>query len=316
MLLRVDAAGICHSDLHLIDAAPGTFDYRIPCTLGHEIAGTVSEIGAGVDLVAVGEQVVVYGPWGCGRCGRCAAGQDNYCDNRAELTFAGVGLGQDGGMADHVLVPDARYLVPTGGLDPVKAAPLTDAGLTPFHAIRSLRPGAGTIGVIGVGGLGHLAVQLLRATTEARVFAVDVREEALELARRGGAELATLARPDTPAVLRAHNGGVGLDAVLDFVGTDATLALGAAALRAGGDLVVVGSGGGTLAVHKPGALPVGARVTVPYWGTRQELPDLITLANTGSLHVETELFPLSEAVAVLARVRDGTILGRAVLIPD
>lgn len=316
VLLRVDAAGICHSDLHLLDAPPGAFGYRLPFTLGHEIAGTVAETGAGVTDIAAGERVVVYGPWGCGRCGRCALGQDNYCDNRATLGWSGVGLGRDGGLADHVLIPDVRHLVPIGDLDPTQAAPLADAGLTPFHALSGLPPNIETVGVVGVGGLGHLAVSLLRATTGARVFAVDVREDALALAHRLGAAVTTAARADTPAVLRGRNGGVGLDAVLDFVGTDDSLAMAAASLRAGGDLVVVGSGGGALTVRKPGALPAGARITLPYWGTRAELADVIALARSGALPVATELFPLSDAVAAIDRVRAGTVLGRAVLTPD
>src|SRR5689334_1921602 len=123
VLVRVEAAGLCHSDLHVIDAAPGTLPFAPPLTLGHEIAGpVVTRAGLGV-----GTPVVVYGPWGCGACGRCSTGHENYCDRRGELSWAGVGLGRDGGMAEFLLVPSARYLEPIGELDPVEAAPLTDA---------------------------------------------------------------------------------------------------------------------------------------------------------------------------------------------
>lgn len=318
VLVRVLAAGACHSDLHVIDAAEGALPFRPPFTLGHEIAGQVAALGPDATEatgVAIGDPVVVYGPWGCGTCTRCAAGADNYCDRRGELGWAGVGLGRDGGMASHVLVPDARHLVPAAGLSPTQAAPLTDAGLTPYHAVNALRLGEGScVAVIGTGGLGHLAVQILRAITPARVFAVDVREAALELAHESGAELTTLAKADTHRALRAANGRVGMDAVLDFVGSDSTLTLAAASLRAGGDLVMVGSGGGRLTVGKH--LPAGTRVSVPFWGTRPELHEVVALARDDRLRVAVEEFPLSAAREALDRLRAGAIRGRAVLIPE
>lgn len=317
VLVRVLAAGACHSDLHVVDAAEGTFGFRPPFTLGHEIAGEVAALGPTASGVAPGDPVVVYGPWGCGECARCAAGADNYCDRRGGLGWAGVGLGRDGGMAEYVLVPSARYLVPTGDLAATQAAPLSDAGLTPYHAVSGLRLGDDpTVAVIGTGGLGHLAVQILRAVTGARVFAVDVRESALELAEASGAARTMLARPDTHRALRAANGGVGLDAVLDFVGGESSLTMAAASVRAGGDLVVVGSAGGRLTVGKGGRLPAGVRVSLPFWGTRPELTEVVALAREGRLRVAVEELPLSAAASVLARLRAGEVRGRAVLVPD
>jgi propanol-preferring alcohol dehydrogenase len=321
ILVRVLAAGACHSDLHVVDAADAaaeaTFGFRPPFTLGHEIAGEVAALGPTATGVDVGTAVAVYGPWGCGECARCGAGADNYCDRRGELGWAGVGLGRDGGMAEYVLVPSARHLVPTGDLSPTQAAPLSDAGLTPYHAVDTLRLGAGsTVAVIGVGGLGHLAVQILLAVTPARVFAVDIREAALELAHESGAELTVLARPDTHRALRTENGGVGLDAVLDFVGSDSSLTTAAASLRAGGDLVVVGSAGGRLTVGKGGRLPAGTRVSLPFWGTTPELHAVLALARDGRLRVAVEEFPLSAAAEALTRLRAGEVRGRAVLVPD
>lgn len=312
VLVRVEAAGICHSDLHVLDAAPGALPYRPPFTLGHEIAGHVAASGSG--SFAVGDRVAVHGPWGCGTCRHCAAGEDNYCDRRAELSWSGAGLGRDGGMADYVLVPHARHLVPIGDLDATQAAPLTDAGLTPYHAVAGLTLGEDSVVVvIGAGGLGHVAIQLLRATTQARVFAVDVREDALDLAHRSGAHRTLLTRTDTAAVLRRETGGA--DAVLDFVGSDPTLSLGAAVLRSGGELVIVGSGGGQLTIAKPGPLPQGASVSLPFWGSGRELREVIALARAGRIRVETEQFPLSAAAEAFARLRNGRISGRAVLLP-
>jgi propanol-preferring alcohol dehydrogenase len=318
VLIEVEAAGICQSDLHVLDADQGRLPYPVPFTLGHEVAGHVAALGPSATGIRIGERFAVYGPWGCGQCARCGAGHDNYCDRRGELAWSGAGLGRDGGMADHLLVPGPRHLVPIGDLAAAQAAPLTDAGLTPYHAIAGLsgklREGT-NVAVIGVGGLGHLAIQILRAITPSRVLAVDIREDALELAHRSGAHLATLTKPDTGAVLRAATGGTGVDVVLDFVGSDATLALGARTLRAGGDLVLLGSGAGHLTITKPGPLPQGASLSLPFWGTRPELHAVISLAQAGSLRVETDLFALSDAHDAFERLRTGRIRGRAVLVP-
>lgn len=320
--IRVEAVGLCRSDLHVVDAAPGALPYRIPFTLGHEVAGRVAERGAGATGPAVGERVVVHGPWGCGSCARCSAGADNYCDARAALDTAragtGAGLGRDGGMADLLLVPSGRLLVPVGDLDPVQAAPLSDAGLTSYHAVAGVRAALGegaSAAVLGTGGLGHLAVQILRATTSAHILAVDVREQALAVAAESGAHFGTLLRPDTAEVLRRRTGGAGVDAVLDFVGSPSSLGLATALLRAGGELAVVGSGGGELTVRKPGALPAGLRISLPFWGTRPELEQVVALAREGALRVETEHFPLPRALEAFEALRSGGVRGRAVLIP-
>lgn len=325
VLIQVEAAGVCRSDLHVLDARPGALPYRTPFTLGHEVAGRVAERGPEANGPAVGERVAVYGPWGCGLCSRCAAGAENYCDRRADLdavrTGTGVGLGRDGGMADFLLVPSGRLLVPVGDLPAAQAAPLSDAGLTAYHAVSGIRStlpveGGASVAVIGVGGLGHLAVQILRATTSARVLAVDVREEALALADACGAHFGTLLRPDTAEVLRRRAGGIGVDAVLDFVGSHSSLDLAVGALRSGGELAVVGSGGGQLTVRKPGALPPGVRISLPFWGTRPELEEVVALARKGVVRVETEEFALSSAPDAIDRLRSGRTRGRTVLVPD
>ncbi|MFE3826860.1 NAD(P)-dependent alcohol dehydrogenase [Streptomyces sp. NPDC059092] len=319
VVVRVEAAGLCHSDLHVVDGAPGALPYRLPFTLGHEIAGQVTAAGPDADGRTTGQRVVVYGPWGCGKCDRCAAGRDNYCDRRGELDWHGAGLGRDGGMAEYVRVPSTRYLVPIGDLPADRAAPLSDAGLTSYHAVAGVRGALGegtTAVVIGVGGLGHLAVQILRATTPSRVLAVDIRERALALAHRSGAHFATLAREDTARVLKERSGGAGADAVLDFAGTTTSLELATGILRPGGELSVVGSGGGRLTVSKPGALPPGCRLSLPFWGTRPELAEVVALARSGALHVETDRFALSAVAEAFGRLRRGQVRGRAVLVPD
>jgi propanol-preferring alcohol dehydrogenase len=173
VLIRVGAAGVCHSDLHIIDAPQGSA-FPTPMTLGHENAGWVEALGPGVIRWEEGEAVAIYGILGCGRCLACLRGRDNEC--RVE-PVGGIGLSRDGGMAEYVTVP-ASQLIPIGDLDVAQAAPLTDAGLTPYHAIQvcrnALLPGT-TCVVIGVGGLGHMAIQILVSTTAVRVIAVDTR---------------------------------------------------------------------------------------------------------------------------------------------
>jgi len=154
VLLKVAGAGACHSDLHLMEWPPGQMPFEPPFTLGHENAGWVERVGAGVDGVRVGEAVAVYGPWGCGSCRACRRSSENYCERQAEIVTMGGGLGRDGGMAEYMLVPAARLLIGLGELDPGEAAPLSDAALTPYHAIKrslhKLTPGSSAV-VIGVG---------------------------------------------------------------------------------------------------------------------------------------------------------------------
>lgn len=227
-------------------------------------------------------------------------------------------MGADGGMAEFMLVPSARQLVPLpDGLDPAHAAPLTDAALTPYHAVKrswaKLPPNAWAV-VIGVGGLGHMAVQILKATTAARVIAVDTRAEARSMALTMGADLA-LAPDDTAAeAIKSATGGLGADVVLDFVGLDATLALSAAVVRVLGDLTVVGIGGGSYPLSFF-SIPYEASVQTTYWGSRPELAEVLLLAARGLITPKVRTFSLDEAPQVYKDLAAGKIDGRAVIVP-
>jgi propanol-preferring alcohol dehydrogenase len=319
VVIRVAGAGACHSDLHLMhDFEAGMLPWGPPFTLGHENAGWVDAIGAGVTGVEVGQPVLVYGPWGCGHCHRCRYGMENYCQNQAALGAAGGGLGLDGGMAARMLVPTARHLVPLGDLDPVDAAPLSDAGLTPYHAVKRslplLVPGSVAV-VIGVGGLGHMGVQVLDALSPAVIVAVDSRERALATARDVGA--AHTVTPGTDAVehIRDITKGRGADVVLDFVGVDATLALGAQIVRQLGHLTIVGIGGGTLPVSFF-ALPYEAAVATTYWGSVTELMEVVALAQAGRIAARVSRFSLDDAVHAYEAMERGELDGRAVVVPS
>jgi propanol-preferring alcohol dehydrogenase len=315
VLLRVGAAGLCHSDLHVMDSPPGRMPYELPFTLGHEVVGTVVDAGPEVDPAWLGRQVAVHGVWSCGRCRACRRGRENYCF--ALTGPIGCGLGYDGGLADYLLVPGVHHLVAAEGADPVRLAPLTDAGLTAQHVVRSLDgdlDGA-TVVVIGVGGLGHLALQLLAPADLACLVAVDPRSEARTLAIRLGADAVTASAKDAAEWLDDREDGQGADVVIDFVGSPDTMGAAADLLAPGGRIVVVGSAGGSLEVAKGRGLSRGFAVAAPFWGTRRDLEDVVALAAVGRVRAETETFGLEEVLAAYGRLRAGEIRGRAVVVP-
>ena len=317
VLVEIGGAGACHSDLHLMEWPEGAVPYKVPFTLGHENAGWVAATGPGVTSVEQGQPVAVYGPWGCGNCKRCRLGMENYCEHAAEIGAAGGGLGRDGGLADYMLVPSDRLLVPLEGLEPAEAAPLGDAALTPYHAIKrslhKLEPGTTAV-VIGVGGLGHMAVQLLRALSPATIVAVDLDEDKLAHAREIGADHAVLSGDAAAEAVRGHTGGKGADLVVDNVGADSTLALAAAVARPLADISIVGIGGGTLPVSFFG-VPQEASVQTTYWGTVSELREVIALAAQGRIEITATTYALDDVADVYDRLERGEIRGRAVLVP-
>lgn len=319
VVVRVAGAGACHSDLHLMhEFEDGLVPWGPPFTLGHENAGWVETIGAGVTRLEVGMPVAVYGPWGCGRCSRCRIGMENYCERQLELGAAGGGLGFDGGMARLMLVPQSRWLVPLGDLDPVAAAPLTDAGLTPYHAIkRSLHLlGAGSnVAVIGAGGgLGHMAVQIVRALSAATVIGVDQHQAGLDRATRAGAHHGVASGDDAAAHILELTKGKGVDLALDLVGNDATMALSAGITRQLGHMTIVGIGGGSFSIGFF-TIPYEVSVATTYWGSIPELMEVLALAESGRIAAHVERYPLAEATRAYADMQAGTLDGRAVIIP-
>ena len=319
VVVRVGAAGACHSDLHMMHGKGDSVPFSLPFTLGHENAGWVHSVGDGVRSVEQGQPVAVYGAWGCGHCARCLVGMENYCEGLGTPRVgAGCGLGMDGGMADYMLVPDSRYLLPLpDGLSPAEAAPLTDAGLTPYHAVRrsaqKLVPGSTAV-VIGVGGLGHLAIQILKATCATRVIAVDTRSDALDLALSVGADTVIEGGDTAARNVMAATGNRGADFVLDCVGTEATLATAAACTRSLGDLTLIGVAGGALSFSfLCPAYEVSAQSV--YWGSRSELAEVLELASQGLIRAETTIYPLEQALDAYRSLAAGEIVGRAVILP-
>jgi alcohol dehydrogenase, propanol-preferring len=317
VLVKVGGAGACHSDLHVMEWPAGTLPYELPFTLGHENAGWIEALGAGVKGWEVGEAVAVYGPWGCGRCRPCRTGLETLCERAAQIGASGGGLGRDGGMAEYMLVPDPRLLVPLGDLDPRDAAPLSDAALTPYHAIKlalhQLVPGTSAV-VVGVGGLGHMAVQILRALSPTRVIATDIDPGKLELARAVGAEHTVASGEHAAEEIRELTDGRGATLVLDCVGSNATLAIDTQVVAKGGDVMVIGIGGGMLE-YRFNTLPSDASLTHPYWGSAIELAEVLELARSGHITAHAEHFPLERVADAYERMQNGTLSGRAVITP-
>jgi propanol-preferring alcohol dehydrogenase len=317
VLIKIGGAGVCHSDLHVMEEDLG---FTPPFTLGHENAGWVAARGQGVTGFKDGDPVAVYGPWGCGHCHACQLSMENYCENWAQVEGFGGGLGLDGGMADYMLVPSARLLVPLGRLSPAKAAPLSDAALTPYHAIKRALPhlnAESTAVVLGVGGLGHMAIQLLRVLAPVTIVAADVDDKKLEQAKTLGADHIVNNRNANEAAERIKKitGARGAGLVLDCVGVQPTLDLGALLLGRNSAWTVVGLGGGHHDFHH-GSTPYGTSMSIPYWGSRVELMEVIAMARDGRIHAETTEFPLSQAVDVYNKLKAGHIIGRAVLVPE
>jgi propanol-preferring alcohol dehydrogenase len=315
VLVRVGANGVCHSDLVIIEMPEALPHLQLPVTLGHEVAGWVAATGPGVDAPAPDTPVGVYSLIGCGHCPRCVRGEDNAC---AAGVPPSIGVDRDGGLADFIVVP-ARNLVPLGDLDPVAAAPLMDAGLTAFRAVRAARPqlepGA-TCLIIGVGGLGHLAVQIVRATSPARVIAVDREPARLTHAEALGAASALPASDSVATDVRVAV-GARVDAVFDFVGSDESVALAAATVAPGGTVVLVGMGFGTVSVVAGlgGTLPPETTVLGTVYGSRHDLRDVVALARTGRIEPAVTRFSLDDASQAIQAVADHTVAGRAVVVP-
>jgi propanol-preferring alcohol dehydrogenase len=318
VLLKVAGAGACHSDVAIYEDfakdAPGSIPP--PFTLGHENAGTVEALGPGVSGIGVGDAYLVYGPIGCGHCKPCSRGQDTYCENAASMPYLGVGLGRDGGMAEYVAVP-ARNLVPLGDADPIAAAPLADAGLTPYHAIKLALPnlaGGGRFAlVIGLGGLGQIAVQILTALTGATVIATDMRADAMERAAENGAVTVPGGAGQVEAI-REITGGRGVDAAFDIVGATPTVKTAQASMAQGGRLTVIGIAGG-VTEWSFFTNPYEATITNTYWGTIEDLHEVAAMYRAGQIRPDVERFAMDDALDAYRKMEAGQLAGRAVVTP-
>lgn len=318
VLLKVAGSGACHSDVGIYRefTADSPASIPPPFTLGHEVSGWLEETGPGVTGLTPGDAFLVYGPIGCGRCRACSRGQDTYCENAADVGYLASGIGRDGGMAEYIAVP-ARNLVPLHDADPVAAAPLSDAALTPYHAVRLALPnlaGGGRFAlVIGLGGLGQIAVQILRALTGATVIATDTKADAMARAEQHGA-IAVPGGDDQVARIREITGGRGADAVFDIVGASGTIATAQACVARQGRITVVGIANGTAQWSFFGN-PYEATLTNTYWGTIEDLHDVVAMYRAGQIVPDVEQFGMDDALEAYRRLEAGELTGRAVVVP-
>ena len=317
VLIKIGGAGACHSDLHLMEAAAGSKPVKLPITLGHENAGWVEKLGSGATGFAVGDPVIVYGPWGCGLCANCRVGMENYCSNPANERPGG--LGRNGGLANYMVVPSTRFLLPLGTLDPHDAAPLTDAALTSYHAVKRsihlLGPGSTAV-VIGAGGLGQMAIQVLKALSAAAiVIAVDTSPAKLDTAKKMGADEVLPSGDGAVKRIKEITRRQGANLVLDMVGVKPTLEMAAQMSRVLGHVTIVGLGNGALPVnfHSPAK---ECSVAAPYWGSITELMEVVSLAQAGKIKMLVEHFPLERVTEAYHLLHDGKIQGRAVMVPN
>jgi propanol-preferring alcohol dehydrogenase len=311
VLVRVTAAGICHTELHFLS---GLLDLGVaPLTLGHEMVGRIERVGRGVPAERVGERVILYYYVGCGACRHCLAGDENLCGQlRAEYGFV-----SDGGFAEHVRVP-ARNAVPLpDAVSDVDAAPIGCGVTTAVHACRLARVGLGDrVVVYGVGAVGYGLVQVARLSG-ARVIAVGRSPVKLERARALGAEAVVRAgAEDVAARVRALTGGRGADVVFELVATRETMAASVAALGKRGRLVFVGYSRDSFEVH-PIQLVVNEQVvTASVGNTLAELREAVELVASGRVRTLVDrTLPLERFQEGVDATAAGALVGRAVLTP-
>jgi NAD+-dependent secondary alcohol dehydrogenase Adh1 len=308
VVVKIGGAGVCATDLHAQEGLMEPAGLTLPVVLGHENAGWVHAAGTDVTTVKAGDAVLLYPAHSCGLCVECRRGREMYCE-RHQFT----GLTRDGGFADSVLV-DERSLVPLpAGVEPAAVAPHADAGITAYHAVKRLLPrlAPGTTSVvIGVGGVGHIALQLLKVLGGGSVIAVDTDERRRKLATELGADGVLAGTSD----VREATNETGADVVLDFVATDATHAAGLEMLARGGLYSTVGFGG---MISAPSAVLVGGEQTIAgnLVGNWIDLWELMQLHAGGDVTLRTETHPLEAVNDVLDALREGEVTGRAVLVP-
>jgi D-arabinose 1-dehydrogenase-like Zn-dependent alcohol dehydrogenase len=323
VLLRITAAGICHSDLHIQD---GFFDLgqgervdfaklgaQLPLTLGHEIAGVVEAVGPEAGGVKVGEAYVAF-PWiGCRTCGICRHEREQFC-----MTPKFLGARVDGGYSDHVIVPDPSYLVPHDGIPAELACTYACAGLTAYSAIGKVGDlrAEDSVLMIGAGGVGLSGLHMAKELTPARVIVADIDPDKRALVKAAGASAVVDngAGDAVRQVLELTGGGA--RAAIDFVGAVPTAKFGLASLRKGGRLIIVGLYGGALPVALPLMPARSLTIQGSYVGTLDELKALVALGQAGKIPpIPLDARPLDTAPRSLQDLRAGKVSGRVILQP-
>ncbi len=313
VIVRVGGAGVCRTDLHIVEGVwRGLVEVEFPHIMGHENAGWVEEVGAGVNSVKVGDPVIVHPLVTSGHCLACRRGEDMHAE---DSSFPGINA--DGGYADYLRTGERSLIKLPESLAPKDVAPYTDAGLTAYRAAKKaaghLVPGEYAV-MIGAGGLGHIGIQSLAALSPAEIIVVDKSDLALGLAKESGAHhLVKADGSETEAVLELTK-GLGAEAVIDFVGEGGAIEKGLAMTRNAGAYYIVGYGG---KIEIPAIEMIISEKTIVgnLVGTYAELVELMALADRGLVNLATKEYKLADANQALHDLHAGTVKGRAVLIP-
>lgn len=331
VLLKVKSVGVCHSDLHLweggYDLGDGQFmkvtdrGVKYPVTPGHEIVGTVEDLGDDVSGISKGDDVLVF-PWiGCGECPACKVGNENLCDAPRSM-----GVFQDGGYSDYALIPNFKYLAKLDGVDPDSATSLACSGLTAYNAVKKANENSPEfLLIIGAGGLGLMAIQIAKAITKAKIICIDSDDKKFDTAKKMGADF--VVNTNVSGSLSSGTGspvdkiisicnGKGADSVIDFVNAPQTVRTALGVIRKRGNIVLVGLFGGSLEV---------SLVTIPlksiviqgaYTGNYTDMVELLDLARKGIINpVISKRYKLDEANNALEDLKARKIVGRAVINP-
>jgi alcohol dehydrogenase, propanol-preferring len=310
VLIKVEACGVCHSDLHVADGDWSQLAAIVkkPLILGHEIAGRVVEKGGNVHDLQIGDRVgVPWVHWTCGECELCLAGNENLC-----LKQKITGVTVDGGYAELVKAPASHALKIPDGLSSAEAAPLFCAGVTVFRALKQARVTPGQrLAVFGVGGLGHLAVQIGRGLG-ADVTAIDISDEKLALAKSLGAST-VLSAASTSVVKELRSKG-GVHIALVASASRAAYDTAFSCVRPTGTLLVVGLPAENICFPPILMAAAEVRIQASAVGTRQDLREVLALAATGKIRCRVGTRPLSEANQALEQLRSGQVSGRIVLV--
>jgi alcohol dehydrogenase, propanol-preferring len=324
VLVKVQSSGVCHSDIHLweggYEGPQGQFlkttdrGVKYPLTPGHEIAGIVDTLGEQTEGFAKNDKVLVY-PWiGDGLCTACRIGEENLCDKPRSL-----GIYNDGGYADYVLVPSYKYLVKLGDeIDIDTSAPLSCSALTAYGAVKNgnLTPNDNVV-IVGTGGLGLMAIQLAKAITGSRIIALDRDNEKLKAAKDNGADdIINSTKEDPVKAVMELTERMGADAVIDFVNASSTVEVDMKFLRRRAKLVLVGLFGGELKLNLIAMPTRSYKLIGSYTGSMNDLIELVSLAKRGIIKpVISNRFRLDEATKALSMLKNGKILGRGVINP-
>jgi propanol-preferring alcohol dehydrogenase len=323
VLVKVKAAGICHSDLHLWEGgymgAGGKFmkvedrGVHFPLTPGHEVSGIIEDIGESVLNFQKGDKVLVY-PWiGDGLCRSCKTGEENLCEAPQTL-----GIYQDGGYSDLMLVPNYKYLIKSHDIDFNSSASLACSGLTAYTAIKksSALPGENLV-IIGAGGLGLMAVQIAKAITNATIIVMDVDDKKLIEAKKFGADLTLNSISSDPIkTVKDMTNGKGCEVLVDFVNSNKTAPIAIEVMRKRGRYIMVGLFGGSLDLNLP-LVPLRAfNITGAYTGGFNDLVELVSLFKNGKINsVVSKHYKLEEVNTALEDLKNRKIIGRAVFNP-